>query len=446
MAVWNKLAPLHVLIGLGIALVGLVGAGATVAAVETFNQFVWWSVAQAVVAAAGIWLIVRSPKIAGGLVVILLVALAIRVIGFATPHDGLTTDAYRYVWDGRIQWDGWNPYAHVPADPQLAHLRDGDVYPNINQKERAVTIYPPFAEMLFLVSNAISDSVLGPKIVMAVSDIAIIGGLLLLLPLAGLPRDRVIIYAWHPLPIWEFVSQAHIDSAATALLLLALLAVWQRRQGVAGGVLALAVMTKYFPLAMIPAIWRRWDWRMPAVFVGVSIALALPYWLAGQPDLTGYLGKHLDNEGYASGWGFHGIWMLRDFQLADPPGWGWVAASLVVLAMLAAWAFWMRGRDELVAWHMVLIAAAFVWLTSPHYPWYFGWIIPLLCLRLSPAILLMTLAAPILYYPRPPGGATWTHLYAIVYYLPAVLLLLEVWLLHRRTGRETLINRQNPAH
>src|SRR5262249_19279032 len=49
------------------------------------------------------------------------------LILFAPPHS---TDVFRYVWDGRVQADGINPYRYIPADPALAHLRDAGIYPN----------------------------------------------------------------------------------------------------------------------------------------------------------------------------------------------------------------------------------------------------------------------------------------------------------------------------
>lgn len=413
----------------GGVLIALMAVAAPNAQKATYDAFVYLGLAQGAVFVGAVWWLMRRGGRARDLWLILAVALVIRAIGFAAPHDGLTTDAYRYVWDGRIQWDGWSPYALVPADPQLAHLRDDTVYPNINQKERAVTIYPPFAQVLFAAGNRIADDVTGPKVVMALADLATIAVLLALLPLAGLSRDRVLIYAWHPLPVWELVSQAHIDAAAIAMMMLAVLAVWQRRQGVAGGWLALAVMTKYFPLAIIPVIWRRWDWRMPAAFVGVCLAVAAPYALtADDAPLSGYLVKHLDNEGYGAGWGFHPVWMLRDFEIGDMPGRLYTVLALIVLAALGAWAFFVRARDELRPENLVLIAAAFIWLTSPHYPWYFCWLIPFLCLWVSPAALGMSIFAVALYHTRPPDGVSWTELYALVFYAPVVMALAHlVW-------------------
>ncbi|MEO0798399.1 MAG: glycosyltransferase family 87 protein [Pseudomonadota bacterium] len=423
---------------LGVCLIALCGFGSTVANVPTVDQFVLAAVAQAVpflLAAVLVWqLPAHAARGLTLLIVILAVTIVLRLIGFATPHDGLTTDAYRYVWDGRIQWAGFNPYLHIPASDPLASLRDEAVYPFINQKERAVTVYPPFAQVLFALGNRISDSVTGIKIVMAVADLLVIVGIMMWLGHRGLPRERVVVYAWHPLPIWELTSQAHIDAAAMAVLVFALWAADRDRRILAGALFAAAVLTKYFPAAFIPAVWRRWDWKLPAAGLAVTALLVLPYYLAGSPDLSGYLGKHLDNEGYGAGWGFHPIWLLRDFSLADPPARLWIAASAVLLLGLALLAFLRlppasqaddRPLDVAL---MIWIAAAFIWTTSPHYPWYFCWVIPLMCLHMNPGVLAMTVLAPLLYWPRPPGGPTWTELYAIVFYLPLVVALIGwVW-------------------
>ena len=59
------------------------------------------------------------------------------------PPPFLSSDMYRYVWDGRVQVAGINPYRYVPADPALQSLRDDAIYPHINRADIARTIYPP---------------------------------------------------------------------------------------------------------------------------------------------------------------------------------------------------------------------------------------------------------------------------------------------------------------
>ncbi len=409
---------------LGGAITALAGVGVWQVSEGSVPGYVLTGLAHGAIYLAALWLVLSRRISALGFWIIIAAAISMRLVAVWTPHEIITTDALRYVWDGRIQWHGWNPYLYFPAAPELEYLRDAEIYPNINQKERAVTIYPPFAEMLFLAGYLISDSVWGQKIVMLAMEAISIGALIGILTTWGLPRERVIIYAWHPLPVWEFVAHAHLDAAAVAFMLLAVWAILLKRQGLAGALLSLATLIKYFPVVIIPALWKRWDWRAPTVFVIVAAALYLPYaWGAGA-NVIGFLGQHLDNEGYGQGWGFHVVWMLRDFGYLPfdvPAGRAYVLAALCVLAGLAAIAFWGRRRSEIHPGMLVLLAAAFVWLTSPHYPWYFGWIVPFLCLYLSPAALFMTLASFLLYWPRLPGGVSWTELYGVVYFVPLVI-------------------------
>lgn len=162
---------------------------------------------------------------------------------------------------------------------------------------------------------------------------------------------------------------------------------------------------------------------MPAAFAATTVALYLPFVWTGGMAVLGFLPQHLDNEGYAAGWGFHPVWLLRDFALADPPAALYLVCALAVLMGLALWALFGRAADAVRLDALVWLGAAFVFLTSPHYPWYFAFLTALLTLVPNPAVLAMTLLAPLLYLPQPPGGLTWTHLYLFVYWLPVVIAL-----------------------
>src|SRR6202043_1141157 len=115
----------------------------------------------------------------------------------------LSTDVYRYVWDGRVIAAGINPYRYVPADPQLESLRDPDIFPNINRADSAVTIYPPTAEAIFLAVTRVSESVTAMKAAMVGFEMINCALLVWLLAAEGLPAGRVVVYAWHPLPLSE---------------------------------------------------------------------------------------------------------------------------------------------------------------------------------------------------------------------------------------------------
>ncbi len=395
------------------------------------SSYVAIVVMHAAIYLAAIAIVLRWRGGLATLVVILGVALLLRAIAMAALPN-LTTDAFRYVWDGRLGWEGISPYLFVPADERLADLRDADIYPYINQKERAVTIYPPVAQLLFMIGVTIQDGIAGMKAVMLLCEALTVTALIGWLRAEGLPLSRVLIYAWHPLPIWEFASQAHLDAAATTFLVLGIWAAVHRRQGLTGALFAIAAHVKYFPLVLLPALWRRWDWRLPTFLFATAIIVVLPYLTSAGTGLLGFLGQHLDNEGYRSGWGFHAVWYLREFQIADPPGGLYVAFALVILGAIAAWAVFYRGAYDFRPERLALLGAAFVFLTSPHYPWYFGFLCALAVRVPHPALLVMTISCVTLQLPRLDGGFSWTHLYAMTYVLP--LIVWGLWELAIRTS------------
>ena len=96
-------------------------------------------------------------------IVVLAGALLMRLaLLFVEPY--LSTDIYRYIWDGRVQAAGINPYRFVPSAPEIAHLRDPAIFPNINRADYAVTIYPPAAQAIFLAATWVGESVVAMKL------------------------------------------------------------------------------------------------------------------------------------------------------------------------------------------------------------------------------------------------------------------------------------------
>ncbi len=66
-------------------------------------------------------------------------AVVFRLLVLFSPLV-LSSDLYRYVWDGRVQRAGINPYRYPPAAEALAALRDTAIHPQINRPE-LTTIY-----------------------------------------------------------------------------------------------------------------------------------------------------------------------------------------------------------------------------------------------------------------------------------------------------------------
>ena len=303
-------AALYALAAAGFVLVALSPLALYFLFQASFERFVLTAVGQGAVYAFAVWLVLRHRFGHAALAVIFIAAVVARAIALPAPAI-LSTDVARYVWDGRVQAAGINPYRYVPADPQLAPLRDQAIYPHINRADYAVTIYPPVAEMIFFLATRVRESITTMRLTMIGFEAVTVFALLALLKHDGVPAARVLIYAWHPLPIWEFAGTGHVDAAAIALMSLAMLAAVRDRRVLAGIALAAGSLVKPFVLFVAPPLWRRWDWRLPAAFVATAVVCYLPYLSVGS-GVLGYLGGgYQDEQGYLDGSGFFLVLLLR---------------------------------------------------------------------------------------------------------------------------------------
>ena len=71
---------------------------------------------------AAAWLLRKVPRRAA-VALILLGGIAIQVVAVSAPPKN-STDLYRYIWDGRVQAAGIDPYQYVPTATQLTGLRN----------------------------------------------------------------------------------------------------------------------------------------------------------------------------------------------------------------------------------------------------------------------------------------------------------------------------------
>ncbi len=424
---------------LGVASLALYGSGLG------FNQggagqIVWFlkvALAQCALYALAAWVVwCALPARSTLLVVIIFAALFRLSVLFAPPL--LSDDIYRYIWDGRVQAAHINPYRHIPAEDALKHLRDERIYPHINRRDYAPTIYPPLAQMIFLLATRVSESVLWMKTVMVLFEAVGLWALMSLLASFKLPRAYVIVAAWHPLLVWEIANNGHLDALLIACVALALLARSKSREGLTGALLAGATLIKLFPLVLFPALYRRWGWKMPSAFVATLAAGYLPYLSVGVKRVLGFLPDYAGEEGLQSGERFFILQLARAiFGEANVPRVAYYVFVLLVMGALAAWSFFRREatpRDYVR--RAALIATAFTVLLSPHYSWYFAWLVPFLCFapRLTFAPLAcLTLASFMLY-------GTWLgdepaqmlRLNASIYFPAAALLLLSFLLIYLR--------------
>ena len=316
-------------------------------------------------------------------------AVAIQAVLLCT-RPALSDDMYRYVWDGRVQAQGISPYRYPPDAPELAALRDGEIWPKINRRS-VVTVYPPGAEAAFaLLWRIMPDDVRWFQAVMAAGGL-LAGGLLLgLLRALGRSPARILIYLWSPLLAFETAHAAHVDGLVLPLLVGAWWARVRERDGLVGLLLGLAAALKLYPVLLLPALWRprhpQGRWRLPLAFVLSLGACYLPYiWTSG-PQVLGYLPRYF---GERFNMGLAGLLIPQLERLGLDPDRGVLVLTLSVLALLGLGMILRSAEDgEAAVRRCVWLIGAFTLLTQNLFSWYLLWLLPLVALFVQPGRLL----------------------------------------------------------
>jgi hypothetical protein len=312
-------------------------------------------------------------------------------LAFLPLLPGLTDDAFRYLWDGVLHWDGVNPYRYVPADPALQRLHDTALFERMNSPDY-YSIYPPLSQLVFA-AGALWYDVGGAGWLPAYYALK---ALLLGAELAGLgllarmgEARTVLLYAWNPLVLLETAGQGHTEALVVPLLMLAVWAVRERRGGLASVAVAAAGAVKLYPLLLGPLLLRRFGWRAvwPGALLGALLgapyaaAYVLPH-VAASVDLFARLFEFNAGPYYLAK---HGLWLATGSDWSKTLGplfRGVFLAGLPVLYVMEArwdWSFrraslWGVGGLFVLSttvhpWYLVPVVALAVLGERPNWPW-----------------------------------------------------------------------------
>jgi hypothetical protein len=299
-------------------------------------------------------------------VLALIVAAVCRLALLPAPPT-LSTDAYRYVWDARVAAAGISPYAHPPAAPEVAGVRDATIHPRLNHPTW-LTIYPPAAQVFFRAVYALApDSILAMKVALGTTEVVGLALLVFLLRALGLPVARLAIYAWNPLVLVEVWGSAHLDALAVAAVIAAMLAAVKYRHGLAGVMLALGTLVKLYPAALLPLLVRSGGRRVLVAFAIVFVLGYGPFVGMGIQAL-GSLPRYVFEEYFNPG-------LVR--SIVDRPA----ASLLAMAAWIGGVAWWSRPVS--VVSRVVPTIAGFVLLSPNVFPWYVVWLVPFLAVTPS---------------------------------------------------------------
>ena len=355
--------------------------------------------------------------------VIIIIFFAIFFRAFLVPTDPvvLSKDMYRYIWDGRVQQNGINPYLYPPSSVELRPLRDDKIYPNINRKDYP-TIYPAGAQLLFRVFHILTgDRIFGFKGLMVFSDVMTILMLLALLRAYGFEETRVFIYAWNPLVIFEIGYSGHLEGLTVFLMVLAFYLNAIKKKMPAVIALAFSSATKLYPALMLPVLLNRGE-RIKGViaFVVSFLLLYLPFLTAGN-KIAGFLPIYFKSpyEGFNLGLKYL---IMHLFQGLD-----YLLLSKIFMLVLAALGFFFffreKQKEQVIRSAYILLGMLIILMPASLHAWYVIILIPFLTFFPSIAWLIFTCTVALSYikYVSPMGiMPNWVLLFE---YLPLFALL-----------------------
>src|SRR3989304_11154 len=264
----------------------------------------------------------------------------------ATPSN----DIFRYLWEGKIQLHGINPYSQPPVSLNLEHLRD-NFFSGISHKH-LTAIYPPLTLMVFAIADFISHS---------------------------------------------FVS---IKSAFLLFVMLALYLYSIRKNAKSVVSISLAVMSKFVSIIIVPFLIPRKKFRYLAILFLVIILLYLPYCSAVK-GLFSTLFQFGTQYRYNDS-----IHFLIFYVSLGSPFISKIITSSIFGTMLlylykkyldeAYFNTGLLGEDTILRFAFLAVGTLLILAPTVH-PWYLTWIVPFLCFYHNRAWLVLT-GTVVFYY------------------------------------------------
>ena len=352
----------------------------------------------------------------------------------------LEDDFYRYLWDGAVTANEFNPYVFSPQDiieknpavpEKLLKLADesGNVIEKINHP-KIKTLYPTLSQIIFAFSYYLFPwSVTGWKLLMLMGDIFLLFFLIKILRELDLPISFVAIYWLNPIVLHEFFNTGHYDLFA---LLFAAIAIYYylKDEFVTSSItLAFAVGFKLWPILIFPILLRKLTnqkWKLLSSVFAFSIfviVIFIPVLRAGFDQNTGFTK-------YAANWINNAAFytLLKEsidlftstfniyYVCADCVA-RWITGGIILSVLLLL--IRRPAKDNLDLADKMLIIIAVSFLVSPtQFPWYLTWLILPLVFSPKISLLMYTFLIP-LYHLNFLGGY-----FIYIQHIPVILLFL----------------------
>jgi hypothetical protein len=223
--------------------------------------------------------IYRDDKLSVSVWYLLGTAALIRFAALPVPifMDG---EVYRAIWDGWLQQQSMNPYAHVPSSQSLNLLHSSTLFQLLTDAG-AYTAFNPMQEVLYRITGVLYDhfglgtTILIQKGMSAILDLSIIASLWHAFKEWNRPTSYLLLLAWNPLLVLFITSQG-LFIQLSGLMFIWICLLWRRHQNFnLGLVWGGWMLTSPLGWILWPYSWRKLGWK----WIWIPLVTVIIWWI-----------------------------------------------------------------------------------------------------------------------------------------------------------------------
>ncbi|WP_066221681.1 glycosyltransferase 87 family protein [Formosa haliotis] len=312
-------------------------------------------------------------------------SILFRVI-FIVSIPNLSQDFYRFIWDGRMLFEGFNPFLHTPdsfiLNDEFPIAQAQDLYQGMGALSAShFTNYPPVSQLCyFLAALFAKQSILGAVVVMRLliicADIVTLYFGSKLLKHLKLPTYYIFWYILNPFIIIELTGNLHFEGVMICFLVISLYLLQKLKWQWAAVTFSLAVATKLIPLIFLPLILKYLRLKKGLLFcaiVGIiNIALFLPFmsmeFISNYTETVGLWFKNFEfnasifNIVKGIGYAFTGY---NKIKLLGPI----MAVLVIIYITILTYKAPLKHIKNLMV-NMLLVITIYYFMSTTVHPWY----------------------------------------------------------------------------
>ena len=293
----------------------------------------------------------------------------------------LSDDYFRFLWDGFLIQDGFNPYEYKPNE--LITTFNGskihnELYAGMNSQNYN-TIYPPLNQWIFYISSltkSIDGGIIIIRIFIVSAEIATYLIIKKILKRYNLNSSRIWWYWLNPLVILELTGNLHGEGILTLFLLLGLYNFAKLKDLDGGILLGLSVISKLFSLMFFPILLLKVSWfRSKKILIGAITIIVIAFTPFFNWTNANHFLQSIDL--YFQSFEFNGSifnlvkwtgYELFGFNIIKT-AWPILSITAFILVLLISWVFRFRNRLEIFK-ALTLMFCIYLFLSPVVHPWY----------------------------------------------------------------------------